>query len=67
MDNNQLECPNCRTQFPTTFSDSISGDAELIVHDGELSAIIEFNCPVCDAPLVLEDARGPSFGVNPQR
>lgn len=49
-----------------SFSDSIEGDAEIIVHDGELSAIIEFECPECGEDLVLEDARGPSFGVNPQ-
>lgn len=63
----QSNCPRCGNTFPTSFKNAVEGDAELITHDGELSAIITFNCPNCDTPLVLEDARGPSFGVDTRR
>lgn len=67
MNNDQTECVECGEEFPTSFSNSITGgDTELIVHDGELSAIIEFECPYCHAELILEDARGPSYGINPR-
>jgi len=62
----QSNCPKCGESFPTSFRDSMDGTAEIIVHNGELSAIIEFDCPECGEELVLEDARGPSFGVNPR-
>lgn len=67
MDEDQTQCVECGEEFPTSFSNSIDvTDAELIVHDGELSAIIEFECPYCGQELILEDARGPSYGVNPR-
>jgi len=67
MNEDQTECVECGSDFPTSFSNAIDGDdVELIVHDGELSAIIEFECPSCGADLILEDARGPSYGTNPR-
>lgn len=66
-DTDQTQCVKCGYDFPESFSNSIKGrDVELIVHDGELSAIIEFECPDCGADLILEDARGPSYGINPR-
>lgn len=63
----QTHCPRCKTEFPKNFSNALSGQARIIQHDDELSVIIDFDCPECDAALVLEDARGPSFGINPQK
>ena len=61
------KCPNCFNEFPSSFENAIEGTAQVIVHNGELSAQIEFECPTCDSPLILEDARGCSFGIDPHR
>lgn len=62
----QTKCPKCKYSFPTDFGDCMEGDAELIVQDGKLSAMIKFRCPSCSIPLVLEDWNGSNFGINPR-
>lgn len=72
-DDVEQPCPECGAAFgwndeEDTFATIEGAESRIHRHGptGELLVSVEFDCPECDEPLIIEDASGEAFETDPR-